>query len=367
MQIDAYNTDKKSPPPNDIYLSEIMRKILSILLIVLFSYDWFYRLLGLLNRRFHCFKSVFVLYLPSSRELNKYSNASIRRWMRWRPLMAGFGRQIGGGWMVIMAIPNNEDEFMGADSQQHLAQLYANVCRIQRLLQVPQHGFAGVLPGVMAAKGIRDASPEAEVTINVVGQAEQQIRQLAQLSDDVPLIVLGGAGFIGRRLVAQYRAAGRQVFVVDPQGTADDVWPVQLTGQPAVLLNLTRKYAVEQYVHMMWQGMVFLNEVYPAPAKPVLQRIAQQGVDCFHVVGVRGRAYPNFPDAYAGAIPCCAAQPDGSPQAVVRLLLSAHRQNDKRPSTPMTMPMEPQQTLMRRSAPDNVVRSIFAGLLNRQR
>jgi hypothetical protein len=141
---------------------------------------------------------------------------------------------------------------------------------------------------------------------------------LESLPEQVPLIVLGGAGFIGRRLVAQYRAQGRVVYVVDPLGAAEDHWPSALTGQVVMVLNLTRKYALESYEPLMWAGMVLLNEVYPAPSSALVQALAARGVSSYHVVGVCGWAIPSFPASYAGAIPCCAAQAHGQPTVVLR-------------------------------------------------
>lgn len=44
------------------------------------------------------------------------------------------------------------------------------------------------------------------------------------------------------------------------------------------------------------------------------------GSCAYHVVGIGGRAYPPFPKAYAGGIPCCAGRMDPNLTSVIRRL-----------------------------------------------
>jgi hypothetical protein len=70
----------------------------------------------------------------------------------------------------------------------------------------------------------------------------------------------------------------------------------------------------------MWPGIVYLNEVYPEPSREEIEELRDIGVSTWHVVGVKASAYPPFPKAYRGGIPCCAANPNGPLEAIVRRL-----------------------------------------------
>lgn len=66
--------------------------------------------------------------------------------------------------------------------------------------------------------------------------------------------------------------------------------------------------------------MTVLNDVYPEPDRQTLATLTARGIPGHHVVGVRGSAYPPFPAAYAGGVPCCAAWPSPDAEVVIRHL-----------------------------------------------
>ena len=139
------------------------------------------------------------------------------------------------------------------------------------------------------------------------------------LSLNTPIIVLGGKGFIGRRVIRMLN--GRQVIsidIVDGLGVAD--WPAHLFGERVIVVNITVKSELDKYLGVMWPGTIVLNETYPEPSAATLNRLTQEGCVCYHVVGVRAHALPPFPEAYRGAIPCCAAWPSEDMDVIVRKL-----------------------------------------------
>lgn len=89
------------------------------------------------------------------------------------------------------------------------------------------------------------------------------------------------------------------------------------------VLNLTKKGALSEYIPYFWPGVVVLNEVYPEPVKAEVAAIRAKGACCYHIAGVKGRAWPAFPRGYQGGIPCCASflpekEGDGSFEVIVR-------------------------------------------------
>lgn len=67
--------------------------------------------------------------------------------------------------------------------------------------------------------------------------------------------------------------------------------------------------ALLEYARDRWQGAIVQNEVYPEPSAAEIAELEARGAHCYHIVGVEGRAWPPFPRAYRGGIPCCASLP----------------------------------------------------------
>lgn len=295
-----------------------MRKIIAVFLILLFSHTWCYRLIGWFNRRYGWIDSVFLMYPASARYLSAYCPPAIARYCGWRPVWVGIGRQTGGGWMLIFAVPNVEKDFLQSQHHTQLQRLVARMQQIQQSVGATQSSFAGILPSVLAARQMRVEAPERAVTVTVVVAAVTQLVHQQHLTVPTRLIVLGGAGFIGTPVVAQLRALGHEVAVVDPQ--ASTRWPDEWVGLPTILLNISRKNAIYQYIDQTWSALIVLNEVYPEPSARAIQRLSERGVKSFHLVGVAGQAWPHFPASYHGAIPCCAGQVAVAPLVLLRRL-----------------------------------------------
>ncbi len=66
-----------------------------------------------------------------------------------------------------------------------------------------------------------------------------------------------------------------------------------------------------------------INEVYPEPSKAEVAAIQTHGARLYYLAGVKAKAWPPFPQAYAGGIPCCASfcpdeEREGKYEVVVR-------------------------------------------------
>lgn len=277
-----------------------IRRIALIILDLLFDHDAVYAVIGWFNQYLGLIESVFLVY-PAS---DKYALAYVYRRrlpkVRWEPFLSGLLIQ-NGKLALQFAISAHNGQFNNPANDVQLRYMVNRVDRIRQLLNAKSKTFAGILPGVLHRKGILTETPEADVTARVVAQAVTQVIIQEEMGANVPIIILGGKGFIGKRVVE--RLASYRIFPVD----INDEWPNHLRGQRVLLVNITLKNALEKYLGRLWPEAVILNEVYPEPSSHAISRIKAIGCICYHVAGVKALAFPSFPHAYRGGIPCCAA------------------------------------------------------------
>lgn len=281
---------------------------------VVLNHDWLFRAVGAVNRRTGIIESVFLMYPATPTYAAAIAYESRIRKHVWSPGLAGLLLQNGKVGLVF-GVTSSDEHYRDDEHHESLVALADRMELLREMVGARQKTFAGVLPGVLATRGIVMDPPEGDITAAVVAQA---VRELAATQDDrsVPVIVLGGAGYVGRRLVRQLQSNMdvHPVDIIDP----DDAWPVHLYGQPAVLVNVADRHALPQHLDRLWPGVTILNEVYPEPDKKALATLTERGIEVHHVVGVEARAYPPFPAAYRGAIPCCAAWPSDDAKVVTR-------------------------------------------------
>lgn len=281
-------------------LTRHIRRITLIILDLLFDHDAVYAVLGLFNRWARMIEGVFLMYPASDRYALAYVYRSRLPKVRWDPFLAGLQFQ-NGRFTLQFAISAHNGQFNDPTNNEDLCRMVARMDRIRQLLGAKNKTFAGILPGILHRKGILKETPEADVTARVVTQAITQVIVDQELGANVPIIILGGNGYIGRRVTE--RLSTYQIYPID----IDDKWPSELKGKPALLVNIALKGVLERNLRKLWPGMVVINEVYPEPSKEAIERIREIGCDCYHVAGVKALAIPPFPHAYRGGIPCCAA------------------------------------------------------------
>lgn len=194
--------------------------------------------------------------------------------------------------------------------------------RLRRTLGAEQKTFAGILPGLFHKHGIINHPPEADTTADIVAASIERLveENAGHPFDDV--VLLGGAGFIGTRLAERLHDRFK-VHIADtavPDSIAE-AEPVFRAG--CVVVNLASARALDGISDWLGSGSIVLNEVYPEPDEAVIRQLSKRGVRCFHVAGVEAKAFPPFPRAYAGAIPCCAAWSSAEAVPKVRELGSA--------------------------------------------
>jgi len=281
------------------------RRLMTEVLNLFFNHDWIFWLIGLANRKFCLIESVFLVYPATDDYTSAYSYAYRSRWHEWKPGPIGFFWQ-NGKIGVKFAISASNGQFSDSANKDKLCHLVQRMEKLRKLFCAKHKTFAGILPGVLFMKRLVRETPEADVTAEAVKQVIGKVKLLEGLSEDTPVIVLGGKGFIGRRVVASLPEG--TVYSVDIAGNnGQSVWPSQLQGKPVLLVNISLNSALGQYIHLLWPEVVIVNEVYPEPNEELAQQLKTVGCHCYHVVGVKARALPSFPGGYQGGIPCCAA------------------------------------------------------------
>ena len=240
------------------------RKVSILAMNFVFNRKYVFKFIGFINRYLKFIGSVFVAYPASEEYARAYVYPRQRHLMRWSPWPVGIFLQ-NGKWGIMFVISSTEKDFTKPEHEDNLRKLVERTELIRELVCAPQKTFAGILPGVLYAKRIIHETVETHVTIEAIIKAESKVKQDERYDSNVPLIVLGGMGFIGRKLIGKLK--GREVFCVDVKTKAEcrTTWPHHLAGRKAVLINVTKKAALSDYLKLFWPELILINEVYPEP------------------------------------------------------------------------------------------------------
>ncbi len=277
-------------------------------------HDFFWKLLGRLNSHLGIFKGVFLVYPADESYTLSYFYPFRAKKIGWQLQFAGVLLQ-NGRLSLMFCVTVNQEDLIKPENDGNLREVMCGVQKLAKHLNITRVTSAGILPGTFFARRIIREAPEADLTAEAVEQAIKEVALREVVPPNASVIVLGGRGFIGRRLID--RLTGN-IYSIDINCGAS--WPTHLKGMPVIVVNVTKRYTLSDYIPMMWPGTVVVNEVYPAPEKDTLTMMKSSGIACYHVVGVQGLALPAFPNAYQGAIPCCAAWPSPEMKVVVRKL-----------------------------------------------
>jgi len=295
-----------------------VRRLSLELLNIFVNHDWLFWLVGTINKRIGLIESVFLVYPATEKYALAYVYKRRLPKVRWNPWPCGLLLQ---NWKlgIMFCISATNGHFTNPENIENLRQVAERMEKVRQLLGAKRKTFAGILPGVLYHKQIVREASEADLTAVAVSKAIDLVRAKELLPDDTPIIVLGGKGFIGRRVVKLL--SKDHIFSIDSSdGQSYKDWPNHLRGQRVIVVNITLSNALKDYLDVIWPGTVVINEVYPEPTPEILERLRIKNCDCYHVVGVNASAFPPFPAAYKGAIPCCAAWPSSQMKVVVRKL-----------------------------------------------
>ena len=291
-----------------------VRAAFQILFSELFTIGIFLRLLGLFGRTvFGKRLSTVTLFYPANRKyIEKVTFAWYARRAKWRPTFGGFFAT-SNGCGLIFAIGALEEEFSNPENQAKLLGVHRTMERISRQLRIPSVAYSGVLPSVLARTGVAREPIELHRTAHWIVEAMAVVRADCQMPKQSPIVVLGAAGYLGKRVIELIHKLDpdQEIVEIDPAHDDPSCHGQELLGQflgkPTLIVNISRRDVMERYVDLLWRGVVVLNEVYPECSAEGLARLRDKGVRYFHIQGVRGWSIPRFPGAYQGAVPCCAA------------------------------------------------------------
>lgn len=272
----------------------------------------------MVNRAVRRVDSVFFCYAGSRRYAEHYSWSQHKDWLQWFPSMIGLFKQ-GGRWGLVCASPVTEADFMDPANKTHLERLVARLERIRKLLGARQLSLAGILPGFLAQRRAEVASrAAADYTAQTVVQAIRRVRHEYFGERAHAVLLLGGAGRVGRAVRSLLRQEGIDPSIIDPAAGRSEANP---DVQRLLVVDVSRQNVLEQYIDQLPAGTVVLNEVFPEPRPRVLEALGSRGVQVLHIAGVRATVWPPLPFGYRGAVPCCAIHAPDSAEPVLKRLV----------------------------------------------
>jgi hypothetical protein len=293
---------KKTKLANNI--SAHFRRLSVILINLLFNHSIVYKAVGFFNKYLHFVESIFLLY-PANKNYEDYFVYSwYAKTMKWNARLVGIIIQ-EKKIVLIYGISALERDFVQRENINKLQLITTKMEAIRALLKAKQKTFAGILPGVLVARNLIKDSPEKEITVNAIIKALEVIKEKEKIEASIKIIVLGGNGFIGSHLIKRLDNA-ISFDIKNTDGSFDSLVE-KYRGNKLILINVSMSNVLKNYINKLWSNVIILNEVYPAPDKNELEMIKTIGITCYHLVGVKGKAYPRFPYDYNGGIPCCAS------------------------------------------------------------
>jgi len=294
-------------------------KLATIELLYLFlNHDTVFRFIGRINRRGRIIESVFLAYPATEDYAFAYGYPHRLSRITWSPSIAGLLCQ-NGKVTVMFGISATDKELPDPANAENLKKLHDRFEGIRAMIGAKRKSFAGIIPGILYLRRIVRVAPEADLTASAVVEAVEMVKSKENMASDTEVVVLGGRGFIGRRVMALLdKNSSRSIDLAEGQGRND--LAQKRNGNRIVIVNITVNKAIHSYLDIIPPGSIIINEVYPELDKEVLCRLSEKNCICYHVGGIKGKSLPSFPSAYLGAIPCCADWPSSEMEVIVRKL-----------------------------------------------
>jgi len=283
-----------------------------------------FAVLGIWNRLFGGWASLFFCYAGSRNYIASYAPPMAEELLRWAPTPIAVLMQDGQRGLVVGAAVT-EAEFLDPANAAAFRKLRLRLALAAKLMGVSRVSLAGILPSVLRDDDVLDIPDTRPVVAAAVLHAVGEVVDQRFGGVAPPIILLGGAGHVGRPTTDLLRQSGYLCQVVDPRDGTRRL-PEGLRGQDALLVDISRFGAIGQHIADMWPELVVLNETFPRPKAAHRAAMQAAGVDLYHVAGVKGSVQPPLPFGYENAVPCCAAHtPPGAGEAEVVLLATGQR------------------------------------------
>jgi hypothetical protein len=254
-------------------------------------------------KRFNLFQAVFVMYPATSFFADHFTFSWRQRKITWKPFITGFIKHPSGALTLCFAISATEDDIHASSNADFVRVMYEEVKKTQKLVGAKTNHLAGTLPSRLAyLRTKRENNEQKSTAVNVVNAILRFRKNFNHAHNSV--ILLGYRGFVGREvtlLLEKYRISVEGVEL-------GDTFVAPAT--PHLVVNITRPEALNPHVSSLNKFSMVLNEVYPEPHQDVVSSIKELGAHVSHIAGVKAFAFPAFPGAYKGAVPCCAALPE---------------------------------------------------------
>jgi hypothetical protein len=307
----------------------IVRKALLIVASELIGNPVGYALIGVINRLSGGrLITVFLEYPATHYYVSAMTFPSYANRARWRPRFAGIYSPAPGKWGLVLAVSSLEPDLVNPDNVDHLQGILQTVEQIKNRTGAQYISLAGILPSVLHQRNLYHSDNERNQIAEIVEQAIYETVAMAGLQGHDPVILLGGAGYIGTAVYARLQQNCRHPLVsIDTKTTRDHAQMVRqlalYNNQPVLLVNVARNKVLDLFLPQMWSQLVILNEVFPAADRSLRTKLAAKGVAYYHLAGVRGFALPKFAGPYTGAIPCCAVILENTAQLKNRLVIKS--------------------------------------------
>lgn len=200
-------------------MTRTIRAAVQIVFSELFSLGVFLVLLGWIGRAIYGerLSTVSLFYPANRRYMENVTFHWYARRVKWRPTLLGFFvTPMGCGF--VFAIGALEEEFIHPENQEQLLRVYGSMEKISAKLRVGSVAYSGVLPSVLSRAGISREPIEIQRTAHWIAEAAQEVRGSCGLAPDSPTVVLGAAGYLGRRVVQIFRSGPKDcpVAEIDP-------------------------------------------------------------------------------------------------------------------------------------------------------
>ena len=286
-----------------------------------------YALIGLVNRLSGGrLVTVFLEYPATHEYVSALTFPRYALRARWNPRLAGIYSPGPGKWGLILAVSSLEADLIDPENIRNLHGILDRVEKVKHLVGAKHIALAGLLPSILREQNLHQSGNERDQVAAIVEQAIYETVSRAGLQSEDPVILLGGAGYIGTAVHERLRNnCDHPLISIDTKTSESHSQMIQQlaphNNQPVLLVNVARNKVLDMFLPQLWSQLVILNEVFPAADRSMRTRLGDMGIAYYHLAGIRGFALPKFAGPYAGAIPCCAVALDNSEQIKNKLVI----------------------------------------------